>query len=1118
MKRKYNKAIATLTLIVMTLTILLPMGANAAAPSNPGEGFTRGKLRVLEVYPSIMTNTNASGSKDPSIPTKELYEKLKTSTAFEVTSMSMNMFISLRDDINGKYDIIYFGSGKYCRNTITDTLYGNDITNLRANKVLEFINANQLCIIHSDAFKEEDANGNKTDPAQTIMYQEFGKFNTALGKRNNVKIVNSINDGVFNDLQAEYAKYNKSPILKVTKEPKSYRDPGQPISSHNLAFEYGVYDPDLDADDSLAVELYIDRNCNSLFDATEKVATRNIINGEFDTILFDMPLEYTGIFFWKLVVTDNAGAQSEKVDVFRLKGEEIAINVLQINPNKDSNANLAELFNKPVTGGAPGETLGHRPGEFKINVTVATVNEFNNGLASKHLRELNTYYDMVILGFADNYSDDKEFTNAAIDELQKFINSKQSVMFTHDSIHFKYNTNLTTAFNDDVGQSARGGRGETAGLLGFSGTDPSNNKIESNLHGEYNNINNKYKLANYQTVNPYPDTANLVRPVNSNAITLYPYNLESVQPSERKVANTHYQWFKLDLEDENVIPLFNLYKEKSGERVNDDAMNNYYTYTKDNITYSGTGHADGYPDYEIKLFINTAIKAHAVANKKPLIQIIQPSGDTVNKSTTNIPLIFKLQDDYDTQLNYWIDVDYDNNGTYERVFANGATAATNVEIADYILENRGSVGPFKIRIRAKEPRPTGAESVLIKEMNCVNTPVLTPKVSFTDQDDNPITSCLIGETVKINTLITATGNLSSEQNVVPKYDIEGNYLDGSQVINKVDQTVGTFTFYPDKDPAPALGISKQQTVEVKPDATTQLTVTAKAKHDAFGPPQEGKGTLYVNNGTVKIHVTDGIRSVKNVDISDGGMKYNNGDTGTLTFYKLTGDHQYSIKEEDIPAGYKLTPGSITTKRMSDGNETISDSVASVELTGENFYWEVTIKLTLDLGIHAKYYKMKSSASNWTVSYLGLDGGNYYLRCPKGQPARYLTQIHIDEINFMKVQGIKFELETLDKDGHPVDPSNAARIIDDPVTLSGTLPADLNPSTVKQLKANNDATGIPVGGTYANKSYYLVIEIPSADLQKVRIKKVTLTFEDGTDADYVPSSSIIFGEPATPLLR
>lgn len=1242
MKRTYNKAIATLTLIIMTLTMLIPMSASAAdsAPT-----FNKGKIRVLEVYPSILTNTKAVGEGDitfyettpgkvmnskngtdsyevklaagrvyddswlngqapsgltvtltknasdngviikvtgtasehtetdsksievtvkskklkvkheywdeyedyreekktlafifddgdPSKPELELNNKLSSDTKYEVTSMSLNKFISLRDEINGNYDIVYFGKGTYSKNSINEMTFGNDITGLRADKVLEFINSNQLCIFHEDVFKgssEDDTLGNdekgKPKIPATIIYQ---KFNPVRSKAN-VKVVSSADaakDTIKNLYDAK--TYNHRPILTVTDYPKSYRL-GNKAVSHNLIFEYGVYDPDLKEDDYLTVELYIDRNSNSIYEANERITTRKILNGEYDTILYDMPSDYTGVFFWKLVVTDTVmdstgstplGAKTEKVDVFHLKGDEITINVLQIKPNLDNNASLTDLFNTPVSGGAAGETLGYRKGEFNIIVTEATVKEFNDNSGNKHLRDLTTYYDMVILGFADNYSDDTEFKPEAITELQKFIDSKQSVMFTHDSIHFKYNTNLTTAFNDDVGQSLRGGNGETAGLIGFSGTDPKGDTIESNLHNNYSSLNSTYKLANYQTVNPYPDTANLVSPVNSNTITLYPYNLEAEAPSERKVAKTHYQWFKLDLEKSDVIPLFNLNKGISGERVNDDSMNNYYTYTDGNITYSGTGHADGYPEYEIKLFINTALKAHAIANKKPIIDLIEPTGNTVNKTTPTIPLSFKLSDDYDNQLDYWIDVDYNNDGVFERVIADKVSTPTDVLIDSYVLENRSSVGKFSIRIRAKEPRASGAESILIKEMECVNVPVFKPTVTFTNTANSPITAALIGETVKINTNISATGNITTGQKTInPKYDLDAKYLDGTQVISKTNKDTGVFTFHATNAPLPAGGYDIQDTVTINTAGATQLNVTAKAKHDAFGLPQEGKGTLIVNNGSVKIEVNDGVRKIKDVQISDGGSplgKTNN--AGTITLSKLTGNHQYSIKSEDIPIGYKLTPGSVTVKRLSDGVETSTDSIASVALTGEHYSWEVTFKLTLDLGINAKYYKLKGDGSNWAASYLGADGGNYYLRSAKGLSARYLTRIEIGTLSTLKIQGIKFELETLDKFGNPVAPADAASIIDDPVGLSGTIPAELNPANVKQLKADNGLAGLPASGTYAGRSYYLVIHMPNADLQRVKIKKATLTFEDGTSADYVPSSSIIFGEPATPLLR
>ena len=51
-------------------------------------------------------------------------------------------------------------------------------------------------------------------------------------------------------------------------------------------------------------------------------------------------------------------------------------------------------------------------------------------------------------------------------------------------------------------------------------------------------------------------------------------------------------------------------------------MNNYYTYTRKNITYSGTGHREGYTDFETKLFVNTAIKAYSIANHAPEITVL----------------------------------------------------------------------------------------------------------------------------------------------------------------------------------------------------------------------------------------------------------------------------------------------------------------------------------------------------------------------------------------------------------------------------------------------------------------------------------------------------------------
>lgn len=1089
--------------------------------------LTRGKIRVLEVYPSVLTNDAANNKSDPSVPVKDLYEALKSNSKFEVTTMSLNKFISLRDEVNGNYDVIYFGRGTYSRNTVTDLDYGNDITELRANQVLEYINANQLCIFHSSAFSKKD----------TVMYN---MFNPIRG-RDNVKEINSVSNSTAGYIETEYAKQNinRRPILSVTKKPVSYRSAGQPLQSHNLTFEYGVKDPDLKEDADLAVELYIDWNGNSLFEPSERVATRKVKNGDFDTITHNLNTDLTGIYFWKLVVTDSTtmddegseylGAKAEYTDVFRVKGDPMYIRVLQIKPDV-STQSLAALFDQPVPG-RPGETFGNRWGEFDIDVTEVTVNEFNTGTKNKDPKYLlNGNYDMVVLGFKDAYGDSK-LEQSAVNELQSFIDTHQSVMFTHDTVHFDRNVNLSENFYDDVGQQVPTSKGITAGLLGYKDNGGNGNYRSQYGQAYYNNVNTEYKIANYQKVG-VNDTATLVSPVNSNTLTLYPYNLETVQQGERKVATTHHQWLKLNLEDEQIVPLFNLYEQAAGERVNEDAMNNYYTYTKGNITYSGTGHSDGYPEYEIQLFVNTAIKAHSVANKKPVIEWINPVGNKINKTTTLIGLEFKLQDDYDTELLYWVDVDLNNDGVFEKKIAEGLKANTNVKIDQHKIQNRSSVGTFKVRIRAKETSKTGAESVLIKELECVSTPVISPTVSFTNMLDQPITACLIGEQIKINTTVKAEGNLSLAENVEPTYDLTAKYLNGSTVLDVNDEPVGTFRFHPTNVPDP-IEIIKKNELTVTPDTSVRLDVTPKVNYNINGSliTQDGFGSIQVNEGLVNITVldTDG-RKIKDVQVKDHGidLPVKTNIAGKISQNKITGTHKYTI---DLPGGYTLTPDSVKAKNMITGVEVETNSAADVTLSGENYYWEVTFTLTLDMGVHAKYYKMKSDASgNWSAAFLGDDGSNYYLRCKQGAPARYLARIQIDDIDAVNVKGVKFEIETYKKDvggvpGSKIDPvpANAgkfATVVSSGVTLTGAVPAELTSLNInKQLKAvDNGLADVPADGTYAGKSYYLVLEIVNADLQKVKITKVTLTMESGPPEDFALNSAIIFGEPATPLLR
>lgn len=142
-----------------------------------------------------------------------------------------------------------------------------------------------------------------------------------------------------------------------------------------------------------------------------------------------------------------------------------------------------------------------------------------------------------------------------------------------------------------------------------------------------------------------------VREVNYAQITEYPYKLDSegITAGNKdgsntiNVALTHTQWYQLDLEDEELVPWFNLYTDGTMGNTqvvmnSGDARNFYYTYSKGNITYSGTGHTTEFPASERKLFVNTIIKAaRGATNVAPVIESyeISTSEDSSSKIVNN---------------------------------------------------------------------------------------------------------------------------------------------------------------------------------------------------------------------------------------------------------------------------------------------------------------------------------------------------------------------------------------------------------------------------------------------------------------------------------------------------
>lgn len=150
--------------------------------------------------------------------------------------------------------------------------------------------------------------------------------------------------------------------------------------------------------------------------------------------------------------------------------------------------------------------------------------------------------------------------------------------------------------------------------------------------------------------------------INEGQILVYPYNLltdevnteyEYVdetggtllkQLGEMRVARTHCQYFQLDMnadedgDGESDTTVWFTLAGGGYDKTYKEARNNYYIYTRGNITYSGVGHSNISPlnsdsgKYlpELKLYINTMITSFKAGNRKPTVTVKQ--GDSASSA------------------------------------------------------------------------------------------------------------------------------------------------------------------------------------------------------------------------------------------------------------------------------------------------------------------------------------------------------------------------------------------------------------------------------------------------------------------------------------------------------
>ncbi|WP_129079781.1 DUF5057 domain-containing protein [Anaerobacillus alkaliphilus] len=587
------------------------------------EASTSMKKRVLEIVDSGES---------------QLKSVLGTS-GYEIDTIRMKRFVALREELDGKYDFIYIGSGNYStaqvptEQTFNTTNLMNDITNLKADEIInDYINKNQLVILHNDTItKNNDKLKNK-----------FIKYTTE--QRNNVKFINNVNE-ISSIVTNFYQQNDLRPRVQIIEAPKEYPDSKSYQANEVISFRFNV---NRKTTNELTANLYIDANFNHTF-ASNELVQAVVVSGSEGVIQYKLPKGYSGLRYWKLEIVDrNTRLKDYVTGVFQFKGEKVNIKVLQVTSGENDNSRLTRSQNMNQSYLSTND--------YHIHIDTVSMQNFTDSAHRFSHTKLNGNYNMIIFGFNDSYDRNTTLTGNAAKSVQAFINTGQSVMFTHDTI---------------------------------DGTRDNSIKVWKDhfqpITGQIAPKTNLGRGASASTTN--------TKKVNSGLLTQFPYNLAD----NIKIATTHNQYYTLNLEDPSVIPWYNI---TGSSRDVDDSWNHYYTYSKGTVTFSGTGHTNNsFPDEEQKLFVNTMFRAFLGANTAPGMNIISPGEGRHHLSSQNLELVYEAfdLDLTDRQLKTRVYI----NNSKEPIYTNNQVA--NGAIVRYTIGHEHlTVGTTTIRIEVED--------------------------------------------------------------------------------------------------------------------------------------------------------------------------------------------------------------------------------------------------------------------------------------------------------------------------------------------------------------------------------------------------------------------------------
>ncbi|WP_235069156.1 DUF5057 domain-containing protein [Turicibacter sp. TJ11] len=706
----------------------------------------------------------------------------------------------------------------------------NDITVRKANELIEFMNKNQLVYIDSNIIN--NTTNSNSDYMKTNLYKIFStdqnrsqknlKTNFTTSKESGANIVTL--QQVIKDYISLDPKEKGFTISLIDPVPNDITTDDinavdGKAENRNRYLDLTVRNAD-NSKENVTLNLYLDLNGDGLYSEDEIAVSRDHLALPLENYKLDFSIhpDFIGLLEWKLEVIREDTNQTKTYltgsNFFhRLTEEKKKINVLQItaqgiydevdgegNTDEDKNYQVLNLkSNDDFTNLLSAVELK----DYDITIDIIYYEQYIKYLNSSDdeldesklkFKYLNGYYDMVICGFQDVYgrnafggdNNDKDKSKYSdslkfVDSLIEFVRTGQGLMLTHDTIEKNSTPIMFNTFRVFSGQSRYPTISDGEIVNDFNGDkinyDQNTKGTNTNgltiwgLMGDSEGATNSMSTGVYQT--------------NNALITSYPYVLtDEEEEGLLRIRRTHGQYYQLNLEDEEVIPWYSFSPNNKGENggrrpqfntwinsVNPyDVRNNYYTYSRGNITFSGTGEQRReyihYPKSELKLFVNTIIKAERGANHRPTVEVQNIENEQQISLSQNKIEFNVIPRDIDLDL---MDVTIEVSACKDNkcsvvgtpiIYKNQKDNESFQVTLDQVLLSQVSTdtNQLKIKVYAVDEHEAKSEEV-IKTLEIVDLDLLT--VSLSPQDGN--TGFLVGDTIDL------VANFSKSENYNSKY-------------------------------------------------------------------------------------------------------------------------------------------------------------------------------------------------------------------------------------------------------------------------------------------------------------------------------------------------------------